>query len=170
MFKMKSNSSGFTLIELVVVVLIMGILASISIPYYYKTIETSKATDSVAIGHLLANANRMYRLDSPGTPVSGQITNTCNNYTCANVPATSACKLIACNYVAKQDWAQSAYNFYVCNGGSGGPCCGNSGSSLGVSCTRRGAGAASDYAGWGYRFYDNGACTPLSTAPSCPKI
>lgn len=166
---MKIHSKGFTLIELVVVVLIMGILSSLGIPYYYKTVETSKATDSVAIGHMLANSNRMYRLDRPSTEwVSGQVTNSCNTATCAT--ASGACRLIACGYVAQQDWSNSAYDFYVCNGGAGGVCCASTGTEQGVACSRRKAGASSDYQGWGYRFYSSGRCENLSTAPECPKF
>ncbi|MCM2268323.1 MAG: type II secretion system GspH family protein [Elusimicrobiales bacterium] len=162
------RSSGFTLIELIVVVLIMGMLASMGVPYYYKTVESSKASDSVAIGHLLGNANRMYNLDNPGAPVSGQVTNTCNAASCTT--ATGACRLVACNYVAQQDWNQSAYGYYVCNGNAGGPCCGSSGSEIGVSCTLHKPPASAPYSGWGYRFYSSGRCLELGGAPDCPKF
>ena len=157
---MKNNRRGFTLIELVVVVLIMGILASIGIPYYYKTVETSKATDSVAVGHLLANAYRMFQLDNPGASLSGQVTDTCNSGSC-NTGDTSACRLVRCNYIARQDWTASAYNYFVGAGSCGGGM---------VACTRRGAGASANFSGWGYNFSDMGACTPRSTAPDCPKF
>jgi len=160
--------TGFTLIELMVVVLIMGILASMSIPYYYKTVETSKATDSVSLGHLLGNANRMYKLDNPGAPISGRVSNSCNSQTCTS--ATGACRLIACTYVAQQDWDAASYDYYVCDGSSGGPCCGSAGGERGVSCTQRKAGASSPYSSWGYRFYDSGRCDEISSAPGCPKF
>jgi prepilin-type N-terminal cleavage/methylation domain-containing protein len=97
---MAKNRRGFTLIELIVVVLIIGILASMGMPYYFKTVETSKATDAVAIGHLLGNANRMYLIDNPppAPGISGQVTNGCNGVACT--AASGACKLIACSYVA----------------------------------------------------------------------
>ncbi|MBI5744597.1 MAG: type II secretion system protein [Elusimicrobia bacterium] len=157
---------GFTLIELMVVVLIMGILASMSIPYYYKTVETSKATDSVSIGHLLGSANRMYILDNPGaaSAISGQVTNSCNTSNCTG--ASNACRIVACSYVAQQDWDAGSYNYYVCNGNSGGSCC----AANAVSCTFRKSGAGSPYSGWGYRFDASGGCTSLGGAPSCPKF
>jgi prepilin-type N-terminal cleavage/methylation domain-containing protein len=171
---MKTENKGFTLIELVVVVLIMGILSSMGVPYYYKTIETSRATDSVAIGHLLGNANRMYQLDRPAAEwVSGQITNTCNGYTtCTQTtpPAGSACRLVACGYVAQQDWNNASYDFFVCNGAAGGGFCATSGTERGVASVRRKSGAPTDYSGWGYAFYSSGRCEKKSTAPDCPKF
>ena len=173
---MVKNRRGFTLIELLVVVLIMGILASMGVPYYYKTVETSKATDSVSIGHLLGNANRMYLVDNPPpsanpqSPISGPVTNNCNGASCAT--ATGGCRLIACSYVAQQDWSNSSYDFFVCSGGAGGNCCGNSATGAkGVACASRKAGPGAPYSGWGYRFFDDGACQAFGTSvPACPKF
>lgn len=166
----KFSRKGFTLIELIVVVLILGILASIGMPYYYKTIETSKANAAVAIGHLLGNSNRMWNLDR-GSFASGQITDACNDSTPCSTSNT-ACNLVRCNYVAKQDWEQSggsAYLYYVCNGGAGGSCC-NAGI---VSCIVRRSGAPDPYSSWGYKFSDSGKCDILVTnkeTPECPKF
>jgi prepilin-type N-terminal cleavage/methylation domain-containing protein len=160
---MAKNRRGFTLIEMVVVVLIMGILASIGMPYYYKTVETSKATDAVAIGHLLGNANRMYKIDNP-VAVSGQITNGCS--TTCTPGSNNACNLIACSYVAQQDWSNASYDYFVCNGGAGGGCCGGTS----VACVSRKAGAPANYAGWGYQFQSDGRCVSLGSAPACPKF
>ena len=152
---MKNKRTGFTLIELVVVVLIIGILTSISMPYYYKTIETSKATDSLALGHMLGNAYRMYLLDNPGDTLSGSLSNDCNGKKCAD--ASGACKLVACSYVAQQDWDSSSYIYSV--GGS----CG------GAACTKRDGGSG-NYSGWGYNFGMDGSCTPQGGAPDCPRF
>ena len=167
----KFSRKGFTLIELLVVVLILGILASMGMPYYFKTIETSKANDSIAIGHLIGNANRIWNLDKMGSNfTAGQITDSCNSSVCST--ANLACNLVACNYVAKQDWQQggkAAYLFYACDPqtGSGGGCC----AAGAVSCAMRSSGAPSPYSSWGYRFTSSGRCIPFGTnVPSCPTF
>ena len=163
---MAKNRRGFTLIELVVVVLIMGILASMGVPYYFKTLETSKATDSIAIGHLLGNANRMYLMDNPAG-ISGQITNTCNNSAITCAAASNACKLVSCGYVAQQDWDSSSYSYFACNGGAGGGCC----AANVVACSSRKAPSSGQYSTWGYRFFNSGTCQPFGTnTPSCPAF
>ena len=169
----KFSRKGFTLIELLVVVIILGILASMAMPYYFKTIETSKANDSIAIGHLLGNSNRMWNLDKGGSNfTAGQITDTCNTSNCPPTTNTSPCNLVSCNYVAKQDWQQSggaSYLYYVCNPrtGAGGGCC----SRNAASCVMRSPTASVPYQSWGYSFTDSGQCTAFGTdVPSCPKF
>jgi prepilin-type N-terminal cleavage/methylation domain-containing protein len=151
---MKRIRKGFTLIELVVVTLIMGILASMSMPYYHKTVETSKATDAVAIGHLLISAYRIFQVDNPGVSLNGSITDSCNNLNACSTGDTSACRLVRCNYVARQDRANPSYTYTLSAGG--------------VSVVR--SGGSGDYATWGYDFNMIGVCTPIGTAPGCPKF
>jgi len=161
---MKKNRKGFTLIELVVVTVIIGILATMGIPYYLKTIEVSKAGDGVGIGQLLGNSYRMYLVDNPGASLNGQITNTCNTYTaCALAPlAPNPCLLVACNYVAKQNWDGGAYTYSIGAGGFASSIRRRTGSSPGTNTT--------PYSGWGYDFSTSGGCSPVGGAPSCPNF
>ena len=151
---MKNTKKGFTLIELLVVVLIIGILASVGIPSYFKTVETAKANDAVAMTSMIGNAYRMFLVDNPGAFMNGTIANGCNPpATCAGLGATDVCRLVACNYVAPQDWGNNAYSFTV--GGA-------------AACTSDRNGGT--YDGWGYSFDMLGRCTANGNAPSCPRM
>ncbi len=97
---MKSlNKKGFTLIEMLVVVLIIGILAAVALPQYFKAVEKSRATEALSIMGSLAAAMERARLvsssntypeslssldiefaDVNGSPVTGDSWST-NNFT-----------------------------------------------------------------------------------------
>lgn len=171
---MRKTRKGFTLIELVVVTVILGIMASMAIPFYLKSVESSKASDAVAIGHMLANSYRMFKVDNPGVGLSGMIKSApdspdCNTGLCSTIDNTG-CRLVRCNYVARQSWSMSAYNFTIKTGSPGSPVI--------VTVTRKnGASPGTNtaaYTGWGYNFSDLSGgvagCAPLGTTPPCPNF
>ena len=61
---MKTNKKGFTLIEILVVVLIIGVLAAIAIPGYRKAVEKAKAAEAVAVLNDAAKAEQDFALAS----------------------------------------------------------------------------------------------------------
>ena len=133
----------------------MGILASISVPQYLKTVETSKATDAVGLVQMIASANRMYNVDN-GAYAFGVIN-------------SSSHVLISNKYIADHEWGTATtgtpYYYYACNAsGGGGGCC----SGTAVACAKRKSG---NYSGWGYRISSVGVCSTLTTdTPPCPGI
>lgn len=65
---MKSNQQGFTLIELMIVVAIIGILAAIAIPAYQDYIARSQASEGVSLaGGLKTAAAENRQLGNCGT-------------------------------------------------------------------------------------------------------
>ena len=56
--------SAFTLIELVLVVIIVGILASLALPMFGKTFEVTKANEAVAALHQIRTGERIYRQET----------------------------------------------------------------------------------------------------------
>ncbi|NLH39400.1 MAG: prepilin-type N-terminal cleavage/methylation domain-containing protein [Elusimicrobia bacterium] len=143
--------NGFTLIELMVVVLIIGILTTIAVPQYRKTIDTSKAMDALSTLQMIANANRMYQLDN-NAYISGQVT---NNHL-----------LVTRKYIASKattDWS-GQWAFYSCNTAS----CGGGGCNGGIIAC-----ASNTAKGWRYEVDTVGNCRAYGTGvpdtSDCPR-
>lgn len=66
---LKSNK-GFTLVEILVVVAIVGILAAIAIPSYRYILDTAKRTSSIAALTVVKTEMEAYNSDNMGYPSS----------------------------------------------------------------------------------------------------
>ena len=57
---LKTNFKGFTLVEILIVVVIVGILAAIAIPTYYKYVEKGYASDAKVQIQNIAKSSDLY--------------------------------------------------------------------------------------------------------------
>ena len=62
----KKNKSGFTLLEIIIVIIIVGVLASLALPRFFSTVEYSRSTEALAsMGAVRQSLERCY-LQSSG--------------------------------------------------------------------------------------------------------
>src|SRR5690242_5483911 len=79
-FDRREKSAGFTLIELMIVVAIIGILAAVAIPTFMKYIKKSKGSEAKIEVQRLYNSAKIYFEEQGEFATSGAMT-----------PATYAC-------------------------------------------------------------------------------
>ena len=71
--KKYNKLNGFTLVEILIVVVIIGILATVAIPTYFKYVERGYASDAkIQIKNILQNAE-LYRQETGNWPTDVQI-------------------------------------------------------------------------------------------------
>ena len=154
------------MVELMVVVIIIGILASVAIPKYLRSVENGKADSGVAQLKMVGAANRMYAIDHGGNYVTGaQITTACNPPTVCQAGAGGAypaCDLVACKYLPTNDYTNMSYQIAAAGNLTSPSVCplGVPGGAL-VACVLRNPtqSPSTPYSGWGYTMDVNGTVT-----------
>jgi len=79
--------NGFTLLEIIVVVVIAGIIATFAVPGYFIAVEKGKNKEADAVVLAMANAENMYHLKFGEYQRCGNIT-ACNSVLGLNIPAS----------------------------------------------------------------------------------
>lgn len=67
------RSSGFTLLELLMVVIIIAILASIALPQFLRVAERARASEALAILGAMRSSEIRYKAQSPASIFTGAL-------------------------------------------------------------------------------------------------
>lgn len=167
--QLSPRRGGYTLIELIVVVLIVGILAAYGVPQYLRSVENSRADDAVALVNMIGTTNRMFAMDhnnafATGDFPSAQAAGGCGAGVCPAAGPYAACALVYCKYLADQDFGIKLYTFSACSGA--GACAGQAGAF--VAGAAREAPASAPFDSWALTMDVNGRITAYGTAPPTP--
>ena len=101
---MNINKKGFTIVEIMIVIIVIGILATISMPIYRNYVRRSISSEAEALVNMIAQAERIYYMEN-------------GNY----LPVGSSSAKVSSNSELGVDSTMNAYfrSFYIARSGSG---------------------------------------------------
>jgi len=63
--KLQNKKSGFTLLEIIIVIIIVGVLASLALPRFFSTVEFSRSTEALSnLQTIRSSVERCYLLSN----------------------------------------------------------------------------------------------------------
>ncbi len=69
MFKLMKNQRGFTLVELMITIVIVGVLATVAIPLYQANVKRAKASEADATMGSIRTSLRVYYAENTAYPI-----------------------------------------------------------------------------------------------------
>lgn len=81
-----TEAGGFTLVELLVVVLIIGILSAVALPQYQKAVDKARAAEAVQLIGTLQKATDLWILEHEALPSCPLLSKECNERLDIDIP------------------------------------------------------------------------------------
>lgn len=99
----KSATRGFTLVELMIVVVVVAVLAAVALPAYFDSIRKSRRAEAIALMSQVAQAQERWRANNPsfavdfgtnflrvGTSVASGVTSLTETYYTITIPSAAS--------------------------------------------------------------------------------